>query len=110
MYSPPSTSQRIAPCARATKNGSRPSPRKARTGEFTPPGMRRRARAKSSEESADIAPNVQRSTLNAITRSRGDVKGLRGDVIHFNQRDTDGVVLSAHDRRVVIGIERGYDG
>ena len=56
------------PAARSTKNGSRPRPRKARTGEFTPPGMSRRARAKSSEERADIAPNVQRSTPNVQPR------------------------------------------
>src|SRR5947209_3993079 len=51
MYSLPSTSQIRAPSARSTKNGSRPNPRKARTGEFTPPGMRCNAWAKSWDES-----------------------------------------------------------
>src|SRR5215831_1044643 len=48
MYSLPSTSQSRAPWARAKKMGSPPTARKARTGELTPPGMLRRARAKSS--------------------------------------------------------------
>src|SRR5579862_4484936 len=39
-----------APLARSTKNGSPPTPRKARTGEFTPPGIYPRAVRKSSEE------------------------------------------------------------
>src|SRR5205085_9604586 len=50
MYSLPSTSQIFEPAARSTKNGSRPRPRKARTGELTPPGMRASARANSSDE------------------------------------------------------------
>src|SRR5579884_2532094 len=39
MYSLPSTSQTRAPSARAMNTGSAPTERKARTGEFTPPGM-----------------------------------------------------------------------
>src|SRR5712664_3058686 len=39
MYSLPSTSQTRAPRAFSTKNGCPPTARKARTGEFTPPGM-----------------------------------------------------------------------
>src|SRR4029077_14674065 len=46
MYSLPSTSQSREPLAFATKNGSPPTLRKARTGEFTPPGMNRLASAK----------------------------------------------------------------
>src|SRR5882724_2798905 len=50
MYSSPSTAQIRAPSARAIKNGSPPTLRNARTGEFTPPGIRFCARAKNSEE------------------------------------------------------------
>src|SRR6266446_8185322 len=39
-----------APSARATKNGVPPTPRNARTGLLTPPGMRRWARSKSWSE------------------------------------------------------------
>src|SRR5437773_11506600 len=50
MYSCPSTSQTRAPSERATKNGSPPTLRNARTGELTPPGMRSCARVKSSDD------------------------------------------------------------
>src|SRR5438270_2263656 len=50
IYALPSTSQIFEPAARSTKNGSRPKPRKARTGELTPPGMRASARANRSDE------------------------------------------------------------
>src|SRR5581483_2063803 len=50
MYSFPSTSQMRAPFARSTKNGSPPTLRNARTGEFTPPGIIFCAAAKSSDE------------------------------------------------------------
>ena len=39
MNSRPSADQTREPLARAKKMGSPPTPRKARTGEFTPPGM-----------------------------------------------------------------------
>src|SRR4051812_21965146 len=47
MWRRPSASQKYAPCARCTKRGVPPTARKARTGELTPPGMMRRARANS---------------------------------------------------------------
>src|SRR5688500_5968306 len=47
MYSFPSTSHSREPSARSTKKGSPPTPRKARTGEFTPPGVMSQARRKS---------------------------------------------------------------
>src|ERR1043166_2425171 len=50
MYSFPSTSQIVAPSARATKNGCPPTLRKAPPGELTPPGIRFSARENSSEE------------------------------------------------------------
>src|SRR5206468_11862249 len=50
MYSFPSTSQIRALSPRATKKGSPPTLRNARTGEFTPPGIRFCARGKNSEE------------------------------------------------------------
>src|SRR3569832_261161 len=41
MYCLPSSSKRYAPSPRLKNTGSPPTPRKARTGELTPPGMRR---------------------------------------------------------------------
>src|SRR3954449_10369137 len=48
MYALPSTSTSSAPDPLATKIGSRPIERMARTGEFTPPGSTARARLNSS--------------------------------------------------------------
>src|SRR5512140_1210636 len=48
MKALPSTSKMRAPSAWSTKKGSPPTPRKARTGEFTPPGISCCARWKSS--------------------------------------------------------------
>src|ERR1700681_2038823 len=45
MYYFPSASQIRAPSPRAATTGSPPTPRNARTGEFTPPGKSSRARA-----------------------------------------------------------------
>src|SRR4029079_5691565 len=45
MYSLPSPSQIREPCPRAATIGSPPTPRNARSGEFTPPGNSSRARA-----------------------------------------------------------------
>src|SRR3954471_4808801 len=47
MYDRPSTSTSSAPVPLATKIGSRPIERIARTGEFTPPGSTARARSNS---------------------------------------------------------------
>src|SRR2546427_1233285 len=47
MYSLPSTSQSFEPSARCVKNGVPPTPRNARTGEFTPPGSNRNASCQS---------------------------------------------------------------
>src|ERR1043166_10176390 len=72
MYSFPSTSQIFAPSARATKNGSPSTFRKARTGELTPPGMCFCARLKSSEEcefNAKQTSNVHCRTSNAECQS-----------------------------------------
>src|SRR3954467_7583450 len=48
MYALPSTSTSSAPAPLATKIGSRPIERMARTGEFTPPGRTAFARSNSS--------------------------------------------------------------
>ena len=64
IYSFPSTSQIFAPAARSMKNGSHPTLRNARTGEFTPPGMRFCAARNSSEE-REVISKSKRSTLNA---------------------------------------------
>src|SRR5436190_23303547 len=74
MYSFPSTSQIFAPSARATKNGALPTLRNARTGEFTPPGMRSCERVKSSDDrefkKKRSTFNVQRSTAKSEKLSR----------------------------------------
>src|SRR5207247_8755800 len=74
MYSFPSTSQTRAPSERATKNGSPPTLRNARTGELTPPGMRSCARVKSSDDrefkKKRSTFNAQRSTLKSEKLSR----------------------------------------
>jgi hypothetical protein len=46
MNSRPSADQTCDPFARAKKIGSPPTPRNARTGEFTPPGMTLQASVK----------------------------------------------------------------
>src|SRR5687768_16828108 len=46
----PSTSKMRAPDARAMKSGEPPTALKARTGEFTPPGVTRFARSKSFDD------------------------------------------------------------
>src|SRR5687767_10653281 len=67
MYSLPSTSKTRAPFARSTKNGFPPTPRKARTGEFTPPGIHFRASAKSS---SDFARDNMAETLASTDAER----------------------------------------
>src|SRR5262245_65790361 len=52
MYSLPSTSNTCDPFARLTKKGCPPTARKARTGEFTPPGMHCSASANKASERA----------------------------------------------------------
>src|SRR5215510_11644904 len=47
MYSRPSASQMRLPSPRVMKRGTPPTARKARTGEFTPPGMLLRERSNS---------------------------------------------------------------
>src|SRR4051812_16849055 len=71
MYCLPSTSQIWAPCARSTKNGSPLTLRKARTGEFTPPGMRFLAAENNSCERRPIGQtfNAHRSTFNVELRN-----------------------------------------
>ena len=58
MYSLPSTSKMWEPSPRAMKRGVPPTPRKARTGEFTPPGMDSWARAKSASDCAMVHTRV----------------------------------------------------
>src|ERR1022692_5224916 len=70
MYSLPSTSQIRDPSARSTKNGSPSTFRNARTGEFTPPGMRFCAARNNSDERECMRAeaNVERPTLNVQRR------------------------------------------
>src|SRR5438309_2272555 len=61
MYSLPSTSQMRAPSARSTKKGLAPTPRNARTGEFTPAGIRLCARENNSDEREFITRHSERN-------------------------------------------------
>src|SRR5437016_13751077 len=63
MYSFPSTSQILAPAARATKKGSPPTFRNARTGELTPPGIFFLAAANNWDE-REVMDRRKRPTLN----------------------------------------------
>src|SRR6267143_3172687 len=72
MYSFPSTSQIFGPSARSIKKGALPTLRNARTGEFTPPGMRFCAVANNLDEREAIeteckrpTSNIERPTLNS---------------------------------------------
>src|SRR6266571_1532932 len=68
MYSLPSTSHRSAPRPRAKNGGSPPTALKARTGEFTPPGMIWRAFSNRLREMAPIgsAPEQARGLLGEV--------------------------------------------
>src|SRR2546426_977840 len=81
-YERPSTSQIRAPSPRATKNGSPPTPRKARTGLFTPPGMSRVAARVVDPGELDpfIHPVVHLPLVGAldIVRARRIARELRG--------------------------------
>src|SRR3954464_12109074 len=86
MYVRPSTSVSSAPSPDATKIGSRPIERMARTGEFTPPGSTARARLKSSVLSfpaLEVVREVQEPDLLELGRriqSRAIVHaGFQGD-------------------------------
>src|SRR3954454_2148565 len=88
MYERPSTSTSSAPAPRATKIGSRPIERIARTGEFTPPGSTARARSNSSVLSfpaLEVVGEVEEPDLLELGRrvERGAVvdAGLHGDRI-----------------------------
>src|SRR5688500_3493359 len=64
MYSFPSASQILAPSPLAATTGSPPTPRKARTGEFTPPGNRSRdLRRISAERSAAIGADCRHGKI-----------------------------------------------
>ena len=66
----PSTSHTWAPSARATKYGVPPTERNERTGEFTPPGMTRWARAKSSSLRVEVAAAAVEAIVGERRRCR----------------------------------------
>src|SRR4051794_7373346 len=86
MYSLPSMSTSREPCPLATKIGSRPIERIARTGEFTPPGSTARARLNGSVLSfpaLEVVGEVEEPDLlelgRGVERRAGLDGGLRGD-------------------------------
>src|SRR3954471_15195363 len=94
MYERPSTSTSSAPAPLATKSGSRPIERIARTGELTPPGSTARARSNSgalSFPALEVVGEVEEPDLLELGRRverRAVVDaGLGGD------RVEDGVAL-----------------
>src|SRR5664280_3153848 len=99
-----------APSARAMKRGVPPTARKARTGELTPPGMTRWARAKSSalfmsgghaagrrscrvpkcaSRSVDMARILRRGRGVGVGRRRVGLAGL--DLVFHRQRPEEAV-------------------
>src|SRR3954468_22410235 len=90
MYERPSTSTSSAPAPRATKIGSRPIERIARTGEFTPPGSTARARSNSAVRSfpaLELVGEVEEPDLLELSRRverRAVVDaGLEGDRVEY---------------------------
>src|SRR5215831_10645722 len=74
------------PSARATKNGSPPTDPKARTGEFTPPGMRACARSNQLvltglKRFGELACEVREDDLRARTLDREQVLTRDGGAI-----------------------------
>ena len=68
------------PLARSTKNGSPPTPRNARTGEFTPPGMSCWARAKrESERGEGIGEGEGGEVGEAIVEGAGGFASADGE-------------------------------
>src|SRR3954468_2094363 len=114
MYSLPSTSTSRDPWPLATKIGSRPIERMARTGEFTPPGSTARARLNSSVLSfpaLEVVGEVEEADLLELGRRverRAVVDaGLRGDPVE----DRVALVLRAavrhrEDRVGPVGVRR----
>src|SRR2546425_1058119 len=85
------------PCACSMKGGVPPTARKARTGEFTPPGMISCARWKRPSDCLPIAASVTPGTC-----QRGLVAGAPPSKRVDEVRDvlSDGVDAVAHDLRV----------
>src|SRR5881397_1475559 len=69
MYLLPLASQKYAPSARWMKRGVPPTARKARTGEFTPPGIS--ARARSNRTALRSVFGVMRGEVEGLGRGRG---------------------------------------
>src|SRR5713226_718603 len=72
------------PSARATKKGLPPTPRKARTGLLTPPGMTRWALSKSASELSRAAP--PRSAIRLLPLHGDEVAGRRVPAEHSRLR------------------------
>ena len=72
-YSLPSTSVSHAPCADRMKRGVPPTALKARTGEFTPPGVTVRARSKSAADAVveAVRSGVTRRLSPRVPTGRG---------------------------------------
>src|SRR3982075_1166015 len=98
MYSLPSASQIRAPSPLAATTGSPPTPRKARTGEFTPPGKSSRARAIISAD----------RTLAAVAADRHLLDGkLARDTLH--SRDSSRHGDANHRRLKVLVVDDFFD-
>src|SRR4029077_11914616 len=93
MYSAPSASHTRAPWPRVKKRGVPPTARNARTGELTPPGIVRCARAKSSSFLLTVQP---RSIEHAGDAARG--------ALDFGQ-----VVMRDHGREHRTGVDARRD-
>src|SRR4029434_6918160 len=104
-----------APAARATKKGLPPTPRKARTGLFTPPGIRRWADEKSESDRLMKGSRLARGTRHreadghevALGRVPAEGVGAVQPSAHHRHHDIDRVGicgLAADERVALVGL------
>src|SRR5689334_22284024 len=107
MYSRPSSSTKRAPRPSRTKTGVPPTATKARTGEFTPPGMSSSERSKSARLRSYIAIA---SAIAAIERGEG-ARGGR-DILRLEDRryHREHVGSGLDDARRVLGRDSSDGG
>src|SRR5579875_1840415 len=112
-YRLPSTSTRYGPAPDWMNRGVPPTARKARTGEFTPPGMRARARSKHAAEATSVPGEVMgpffrrrfRFLRGAVLQAEGG--GQRRRLRRSAQRRESEEILGAAQQAVVV--EPGAD-
>src|SRR3569623_285624 len=117
MYCLPSSSKRYAPSPRLKNSGAPPTPRKARTGELTPPGMWRWACRNKSCERVMEAPSkafIGCGGRRGAARRKKKIGDFRRGALHValaehavNHRQQIGAGL---DQRCAVGRGAAADG